>query len=97
MRSRRAATSPRWNVPLESTSNVVATAASRVSSSTPSGGHGEVSARNRAAKLSAEWRIALISQDSARVPVFAVRADEELAMAREAAQVLAPRKSSTAS
>lgn len=53
--------------------------------------------RNRAAKVSAERPIALISQDSARVRVLAVQADEELAMAREAARVLGPPKSSTSS
>jgi acetate kinase len=45
-------------------------------------------ARNRAAKLSAERPIEVISQDSARVLVLAVRADEELALAREAARAI---------
>lgn len=44
--------------------------------------------RNRAVKLSAERPIETISPDSARVRVLVVRADEELAMAREAAHVL---------
>ena len=44
--------------------------------------------RNQAAKLSADQPIALISQDAARVRVLAVRADEELAMAREAAHAI---------
>lgn len=44
--------------------------------------------RNSAAKLSADKSIALISHDAARVRVFAVRADEELAIAREAAAIL---------
>lgn len=45
--------------------------------------------RNRAVRLSAERPIELISGDSARVRVLAVRADEELAIAREAAHALA--------
>lgn len=45
-------------------------------------------ARNRAVKLSADRPIALISKDSAPVRVLAVRADEELAMAREAAHII---------
>jgi acetate kinase len=45
-------------------------------------------ARNRAAKLSAEQPIEVISQDSARVRVLAVRADEELALALEAARAI---------
>jgi acetate kinase len=48
--------------------------------------------RNRAAKLSVDQPIALISQEAARVRVLAVRADEELAMAREAAHALTRRR-----
>lgn len=47
--------------------------------------------RNRSAKLSADQPIALISQDSGRVRVLVVRANEELAMAREAAHVIGAR------
>jgi acetate kinase len=47
--------------------------------------------RNRAAKPSADRPIELISQDSGRVRVLAVRADEELAMAREAAHAIKER------
>jgi acetate kinase len=46
------------------------------------------SSRNQAVKLSIDQPIALISHDAARVRVLAVRADEELAIAREAAQVI---------
>jgi acetate kinase len=49
-------------------------------------------ARNHAAKLSANQPIELISKDSAGVRVLAVRADEELAMASEAAQIIGNRK-----
>ena len=45
-------------------------------------------ARNRATKLSSDKPIALISDDSSGVRVLAVRADEELAIAREAAHAL---------
>ena len=48
--------------------------------------------RNRAAKVSAGRPIEEISNDSARVRVLVVRADEELAMAREAAHALEPRR-----
>jgi acetate kinase len=48
--------------------------------------------RNRAAKPSAGRPIELISPDSARVRVLAVRADEELAMAREAARAIGERR-----
>jgi acetate kinase len=44
--------------------------------------------RSQAAKLSADQPIALISQDASRVYVLAIRADEELAMAREAAHAI---------
>jgi acetate kinase len=49
-------------------------------------------ARNRAAKLSAEQPIELISQGSARVRVLAIRADEELALAREAVRAIGERR-----
>lgn len=45
-------------------------------------------ARNRAARLSAERPIEAISHGSARVRVLVVRADEEIAMAREAARAI---------
>jgi acetate kinase len=45
-------------------------------------------ARNGAVKLTGEHPIALISKDSAPARVLAVRADEELAMAREAAHTI---------
>jgi acetate kinase len=44
--------------------------------------------RNQAVKLSAERPIELISQDAGPVKVLAVRADEELAMARAAAHAI---------
>jgi len=50
--------------------------------------------RNRSAKLSSERPIELVSQDSGRVRVLVVRADEELAMAREAAHAIEEQKGS---
>jgi len=44
--------------------------------------------RNNAVKLSADRAIELISHDSSRVRLLAVRADEELAIAREAARAI---------
>ena len=48
--------------------------------------------RNQGAKLSADRPIETLSKDSARVRVLAVRADEELAIARAAAQIIQERK-----
>lgn len=51
-------------------------------------------ARNQATRLSSDRPIELISQNSARVRVLAVRADEELSMAREAARAIGEAKQS---
>jgi acetate kinase len=50
--------------------------------------------RNRSAKVNGDRPLELISPDSGRVRVLVVRADEELAMAREAARAIEERKQS---